>query len=506
MTNLPKTLARLIVFARSMTPQSRMVVGLLLLLIAIGGVYMLSASVSDDRVQLLGDAPIAPNQIISMQVALAQAGLNEATVEDGFILIPREQKSQYLAALADAGTLPHNFGDTLRKMLESNSLLINKKRQEDLLKFGMQKELSELVSRLKGIEWATVMYEVQPASFHNQKREVRVCVTVKPRGDGPLPAERKQQIRSIVGPPLLALPEDITVVDTQAAAYPAETAEDVNSPEQELHAATQRIYERQYKEKIDAALHFVPGAIVTLSIELHNKIEEPTHTVKIDAKAGHELGGTNSPAAIGLSDNNSETHPAKRAKFTPNRVIISVAVPRNYFEQQWQVRSKSSSSSKPNSTEFAKIEEQIRGELKQQILQVLPTLESFSSELHSLITVTSLPATSPAEVAQVSRTDRALVWLSEHSVLVIAVVSGFIGLLMLRSIVRLAVRNRVANSEPSRHEAYDQPHKLPRPPAYTRTRRRGSVGSEARNELNEVVRDDPGAAARVLRHWIASTS
>ncbi len=529
MNSFQKSITHLIALTRTMTLQTRMVVALVLALIVISAAYLLNVGISGDRVYLFGDVSVPPHQIISMQAAFAKAGLNEATIEGERIRVPRGQQSQYLGALADAEALPRNFGDTLRKMLESNSPFSSKKQQEEKMKFAMQEELSQLVSRMNGVEWATVMYDVQPPSFPHNKREVRPCVTVKSRGSTALTPEQVQRIRHVVGPPIGAAPQEVTLVDVQGATYPAGTAENSQTPGYELYASTQHEYERLYKEKIQTALSFVSGAVVTVNVELHAEVEDSAQLVKIDAKTKlndssqeqdhphapaklekirrFELGSANSPAAIDLKDANGyETRHIKRAGLTPKRVTVSVAVPRNYFEQQWQLRSNNREIRKPESAEIAKMEDEIRGDLKQHVLQVLPTSENEQSQLNS-VTVTVFSTAPPPEIAQLTHTEQIVNWLEDHSALVVAAVSCLLGLLMLRSIVHSATRINPHEPEPSNRHEIDEPHEVPRSPVYSRTRSRPSLqASTSHDELSEIVRDNPNAAASVLRSWIGSTN
>src|SRR5690349_2751452 len=264
MNNLQKALARIVVLLRTMSPHSRMVAAVLLVLIVISGAYLLNVGVSGDRVLLLGDTSIAPNELIAMQTAFAQAKLDDFSVEGEHILVPRAQQSQYLAALADADALPHNFGTGMRKMLESTSPFINRQRQTDMMKVALQDKLSKLVMCMGYVEWADVMYDVQQQTFLQNKREVRAVVTVKPRGKAGLTSEQARKIQNVVGPPLFAAPSEVTIVDVQGQVYSAGTDGGAQGSGHELYASTQHAYEQQYKEKIQTALSFVPGAVVTV--------------------------------------------------------------------------------------------------------------------------------------------------------------------------------------------------------------------------------------------------
>src|SRR5690606_37777359 len=104
----------------------------------------------------------------------------------------------------------------------------------------------------------------------------------------------------------------------------------------------------------------------------------------------------------------------------------------------------------------------------------------------------------PPELTEV---EVALAWLNEHSGLVVAVVSGLLGLAMLRSIVRSAARTA---AEQKTYEI-DGPAPSPPAPAFVRSaRHRSAAGGRVHDELREIVRENPSAAASVLQSWIGS--
>jgi flagellar biosynthesis/type III secretory pathway M-ring protein FliF/YscJ len=528
MNNLQKALARFVVLLRTMSPQSRMIAAILLVLIVVSGAYLANVGVSGDRVLLLGETSIAPSELISMRLAFAKAGLNDFTVEGNRILVPRAQQSQYLAAIADADALPHNFGDAMRKMLENSNPFIDRKRREDMLKVAVQDHLSRTIRAMGYVEWATVMYDVQQQTFPQNKREVRVCVTVKPLAKSGLTTEQARKIRNVVGPPLFTSPNDVTLVDVHGSDYSAGTDNGASGSGPELYASTQHAYEQQYKEKIQAALSFVPGAVVTVNVELHSEVEDSAQSVKIDAKAPSgdrserngnpqaparlpgleklDLGGANSPAAIDMGGAGGyETRHIKRAGLTPKRVTVSVAIPGDYYAQVWRERNVKSMQAEATAEQLAQVEQEIRTKIEQHVARVVPAPEGNGNELASLVTVTAFPPTHKPEQPEISQGDLALAWLNEHSTLMVAVVSCLLGLLILRSIVRTAARNAAvgATAEQNDDELNDRSRQAIPAPA---GRRRRLHSAAMRHELRDIVREDPGAAANVLRTWIGSAN
>lgn len=522
MNSFQKSLARIIATVRAMSAQARMMAALVLSLIVVSAAYLLNAGVANERVHLFGGKSVDPAQLSQMEAAFAKAGLNEATIEENCISVPRGQQSRYLGALADADALPHNFGDTLRRTLESNSILTDKKKREEMLKVAMQMELSKLIGELNGIERATVIYDVQLSSGLQQKREVRASVTVKPEANRTLTRQQVQQIRSIVGPAIGTSPQQVTVVDTEGATYTAE-GEDNQTPLYDVYAETQQTYEQLYKEKIQAALSFIPGAVVTVNVELNSEVEDSARSIRIDPRyrpnesaadrsGAHavikgmqpiDLGGSNSPAAIDLSDADGyETRHVKRVGLTPKRVSVSVGLPGAYLQQLFQERNNRLRQGEPDAAQFAEIETEIRAKIESHVAGVMPTAEG-QDRLASSVTVTAFPEMPQAESKLLfSQSEQAIAWLNEHREMVITVVSSLLGLIILGAILR----SRKGKTGGRQQDDLEDANEAIPQPMLVRTSHHRPVRSVFCDELSDIVREDPTAAAKVLRIWIGSAN
>ena len=86
---------------------------------------------------------------------------------------------------------------------------------------------------------------------------------------------------------------------------------------------------------------------------------------------------------------------------------------------------------------------------------------------------------------------------------------GLVSLLMLRSIVRGGIDATPAPAEThptATPRASDDENTEPTPTPPSRTLRRRESGMSLRDELTELVREDPDAAAAILRSWIGNAS
>jgi flagellar M-ring protein FliF len=298
-------------------------------------------------------------------------------------------------------------------------------------------------------------------------------------------------------------------------------------------------------------LGFVKGAVVAVNVELHPELEESESTDKIDPKPGVDIvdngkspapvislpgglisvttqaGIPNSPLTVaenssGLRTENDQTgrrdrgllsrqsRQVRMAGLTPKRVTVSVGVPSSYYEDVWQQRNPPPAGTflkKPDPTVLAQIEVEVNNNIKRSVMGIIPMPEASGSEAVTVTSFTSMPA---AEIEKPTPTDRALVWLNDHANTVGMGLLAIVCLLMVRSIVRsLPV---ATNDLDGSHAATlagpaegiaEQPQQSP---ATSVRRGRGRSGPLPRDELVEIVREDPDAAASVLRNWIGSAN
>src|SRR5262249_438982 len=154
---------------RSLSPAARIMTVLLLVAIVVSIAFLFNHPFSAGACYLFGGEPVAFSEINAMTAAFGKAGLSDFELEGNRIRVPRGKQGFYMGALADAGALPRNFLDPMKKSLEGNILLVDRKTREEKIKVAQQEQLAEIVSRMRGIEWATVMYNVESSSSLDPK-------------------------------------------------------------------------------------------------------------------------------------------------------------------------------------------------------------------------------------------------------------------------------------------------------------------------------------------------
>jgi flagellar M-ring protein FliF len=526
---------------RALSTAARITTALLLVTIVVSIALLFNHQFAGGDRYLFGGEPVAFTEINAMTAAFGKAGLKDFELEGNRIRVPHGKYADYMAALADAGVLPRNFLDPIKKSLEGN-ILVDRKTREEKIKVATQEQLAEIVSRMKGIEWATVMFNVENSSSLDAKKVVTASVTVKPVGSQTLTEDQVQKIRLVVGPPVGATPQSVSVIDDNGNPYPGSAPGEAAANKND-YLATKLKYEQQYAQRIRQAISFVPGAIVVVNVDLNSEFDDVPAATPGDPKLMPPLDQTDSapvranssspdsnslpltqqgkpnlPAVIadlvgghahtssGGADrsvrdiNGSRSQARRPVPSTPKRVTASIGIPASYYEDAWRQQQQSGLSLK-------EIERQEQARIENYILPQLPVLEGVADDASRLVVKTFQPAsTPPAEKPALE--DRALAWCGEHAG---AIGMGFLGLmslLMVRSIGRgRPPRGSASDSEatltispedndggwPTRHSA--RLHTA-----------RSTAAPSLHDELAEMVRDDPDAAADVLRRWISAAS
>ena len=127
------------------------------------------------------------------------------------------------------------------------------------------------------------------------------------------------------------------------------------------------------------------------------------------------------------------------------------------------------------------------------------------------MTVTTFQDIKTAEIPGPAVTQRALTWLGQNWPMLAMVGLVLFSLGMLRSMLRsvpappaesAAVSMRVTATEPKPKES-EEPVEAT---AARRLRRMTGTGPSLRDELSELVKEDPDSAANILRSWIGQVS
>jgi flagellar M-ring protein FliF len=519
------------------------------LVVSLGYMFQHQGSAADDY--LFGGEPIPSASIQAMEQAFGKANLSTYTVEGARIRVPQSQRSVYMAALADAKALPPSFGKALTDAIGNMSLSESPKQSYMRLILAKQEELQLIISRMSGIESASVLIDMENSEIFNQPKIKTASVSVKPVGSAPLDPEQAAKIRAVVAAAVAGMkPADVTVADMNSGTV-------VSGPEQggvggeSLFAAATQQYERMLKKKVLEALAFIPNVTVTANVTLDKEksinsieVENGPKTVTLsstekttsktreggNAPSGRPGLGSQQPntgAAVGGagksgSEQNDETEShtvndvatkkqtvKETLGLTPRSARVSVGIPMSYFAKVWLERNPpkpGEEAKKPDQAALATLVEEITPNVRKAVAPLLPSPPEGTTDATEAVTVTTFQDIKMAEIPTPVATQKAITWLGDNwrtlglAGLVLA------SLLVVRSMVRgipepasAAISARV--STPETETAAGE---TPEATAAKRLRRISAGGPSLRDELSDLVKEDPDSAANILRTWIGS--
>jgi len=549
---LNKAFAQLSDLFRSMTPGGRITAGLLLVVAVVSVGYLFQHQVSGGDDYLFGGDSIATPTLQKMEGAFGKAGLNGFTIEGGRVKVPHAQRAAYLAALADAKALPPNFGDKLGEAGDGN-MFESPKQREERLRHAREEEMSLVISSMKGIEKASVMIDKQEKSGFDLTPLKTASVTVWGIAGVPLDDDQVDKIRYYVAAANAGMkPEQVTIADANGMVHVLDADKGGLGGDNPYNRA-QRTAERDLNEKVRKALSYIPNITVTSTVMLdHEKdsrsVEEkndpkpvPVRTSENSRTTNRESassggapglqppgGGAMAPANLlgkGPNETNEETKnetisvvsrtttEKETVGLTPKMAKVSVGIPTSYFEKVWQGRNpikEGEEAKKPDQAAVDKIGEEIMLNVRTAVATLLPTGPEVKDPA-TLVTVTPFQDIKTVDIPSPAVTQRALTWFGQNWPMLAMVGLVLFSLSMLRSMLRsvpapqaesAAVSMRVTANEPKPKDSQEPVEAI----VARRLRRMSGTGPSLRDELSEMVKEDPDSAANVLRSWIGQVT
>ncbi|MEX2176801.1 MAG: hypothetical protein WD872_20710 [Pirellulaceae bacterium] len=552
---LNKAYAQAAELFRSLSPGTRIAAGLLLAVIVMSLVYLFQFQVPSGDEYLLDGRPFSAAEMTAIEAAFAQAGLNDSTIVGNRIRIPRGQKSAYLAAMADGSALPADFYKHLDDAIESDNPFASNKSLEIKRANAKMKELALIISRMHGIESATVQYDEEVKPGLSRGKQKTAMVAIWPSG-GTLDENQVKAIRSVVTSAYAGLSGQIVTITDMISGqtYGGGSGPGGISEGESIYANHKQKYERDWQRKIAEQLSMIPGVVVGVNVEMSPEIQHSSTTTKLDPKPvtliakeftkesvtqlpnsagrpGAQPNGVGNQAAsvapLVAASNESTTNETRSdvqnlpgheqilqqlAPLVPKKVTAAIDVPASYYAKVWRKKNPAPDGQQPQPPDAAgllKIETETVNRIKETVRNLLPPV-LVGTDPYPHITVstyTDLPGSpAPPPTLAAQATD----WLADNWRSVGMIVLGLFSLLLVRSMVR----STAGTPAPATAAVEEGPRLATAPeheddeiePAAQLRRRFQASGPDLRTELQDLVKENPDAAANVLRMWIGDAA
>jgi len=560
---LNQAIAQLRDLFQSMTPAARITAVLLAGVIAVSLGYLTQHRSAGSDQYLFGGEYLPPTDADRAMAAIAQAGLQNAEREGNRIKVPHGQESTYLAAVADGGALPPNFHQLMDDALDSNPLTDGNTRQHRI-NAAKQQMLSMMLRKMAGIEEAMLMFDISKIGGLSRKRQVTASVSVRAIPGEAIDANRVKMIRKAVAGAIAGLqPGDVTITDLgSGSAFGGGTSDAAAGLLDDRYYQTRIAYERLMKSNIEDLLLNIPGVRVQVTAELDETLGKNTKTIKTDAEGaplsttvvenkktirrqenggrvgliaqGPNPGGVEQTSQALIENETTETtnkannlvgtreEILTEAGLVPRQVRAAIAVPSDYIVKVWREKQPKNpdgllNDQFPSDTDLQNTEEAIKTNIENVVAALLPKVPGKTNFPNVHFSV--FQSLTPEAIEPPSTTNKALSWASLNFNTLMMGGLGLVSLMMLRSLVK-----SIPPSEPMEAIESMEPATLPMHagnvvPSESADTQEGSEkessglsklrmkkGPNIRDELSEIIREDPDAAAAILRSWIGKAS
>lgn len=551
---LNKSTAQITELIRSMSPGTRLATALLLVVVLVSVGYLFQYQVTAGDEFLLDGRPFSAAELTSMEAAFAKAGLGKSTPVGNRIRIPRGQKEVYLAALAENDALPADFYRFLDEAAASDTPFTSSRSMDMKRWNAKQKELALIISRMRGVDAATVQYDEEVKGGLTRTKQKTAMIAVQTTG-GALEESQVKAIRNVVASAYAGLDRrDISITDmTSGLTYGGGTSLDGSmSEEDSIYSAHKQKYERDWQRKIADQLAMIPGVIVGVNVELSPELSHSSQVIKLDPKpvavesneftkeqsstspspAGRPgavpNGVGNQPVAVTTTSSGNESQTSesrsevrnvpgheqvvmKRAPLVPTSVTASIDIPASYFTRIWRERNPQAAGAPPatpDAAALATIETETKGKIQETVRNLLPPVAQGTNPYPQIAvsTYTDLPGTT---IAAESVVETASHWFASNWQTIAVIGVGIFALMMLRSMTRplpLPPAPAGSGSASLKIAATDEDEEEEASSPASALRRRMAGGPNIKDELRDMVKEDPDAAANILRNWIGDAA
>jgi flagellar M-ring protein FliF len=566
---LNQSMAQLRDLWASMTPAARVTGALLLAVIGVSLGYLFQDYTGGSKEYLLNGAALTPEEANRMQAAIAEAGLNDYVREGNQILVPRGQKATYLGAVASAGALPANLDTMILDETSNISWMTDAKTRDARLKAARELMLSMIIRKMDGIEDANVLYDIQEQKGWTE-RLTTAMVSVRPAAGEVLSARTRRLIREAVAKATAGLdPKNVAILDLAGGTeYGGDSDVQPDDYESEYYQ-TRTTFEKHMKARIEELLVDIPRVRVQVTAELDEKVQSQTRaitstgetqTIREESdktaitdtqledrgRVGVTAQGPQAqqPAAESIAKNEHRTETDTRdatnfvptneevqttAGFVPKDVRATIAYPSDYLVKIWRERNPDAAADeKPAETEIENIEQQQETRITNAVAQLLPRQPRDAP--YPNVRVTVYQSLTPPPAVEPTMSNKALLWASGNSRSLIMAGLAMVSLVMLRGMVKSipapetnvilsmpgvggaagvgamgeagegAIAGNVGGAGVSGGGAGARSGDKSRPKLKLKK------GPSLKDDLTDMVRDDPEAAAAILRTWISSAS
>ena len=544
-----------------MTAQSKLMAVLLTAGIAISSVFLVQGAVTGNgaMVYLLDGTVFSEEEMMKIEQALGNGGLRGHEVVGNRVKIPKATSDEYYKAITDGKAMPERSGNAQENALNSSGFLDTTKTTEAKHLAAKLKDIGNMIKRMDTtlIQDAFVTYDEKRTGFTGDRKQV-ASVAIKTRGGRELSGQQRLAIISYVQHSFAGLKQsDIAVYCNNQSTI---ASDDPIIAQQSRYYQLKAQQEERIKQEAERLLVDYGDVRIGVNVELDptasEKVEslafepKPTKIQSVSSKkdAKSQRAGTggkpgtetnayaNKPQSISTPEQNSETKEQSESErsvagntvkmtetigLQTKMVSVSIAIPFSYYRKaalfKWKELGKEEKDFKQTENELATLQDEIHKSIQKKISHILPNVAAGADSLPR-VSVESYPDMEVTKPTPISISERALEWLSQYW--------QSLGLMGLVGAALISLRNFAKTVPVSNDRDFERGFDLPLDDANdidlssltdeeneafaeqspdtddNSPPRLRTTGGDIKNDLTAMVRDNPDAAATLLRNWI----
>ena len=567
LSNISKQIADLL---GSMTPQARVMAGLMFGVIVLSLGWIMSTTQTSSTSYILGYKPLSAEEIRQAEKAFGSASLTDWEVVGSRIKVPTANKAAYLKALADSSALPARWDDEIKKSLEVGIFdppSLTSMRHRDARATG----LGRILEQLPQVDYAAVMFDEKSEGFARETKKV-CSISVKQEGNQPIDQSILRKVAELATKTIAGLKkEDVAVFDLGSGAL-YRASNDPMSGDGNLVLEAQKKWEDHFTDKVHKLLGHIGMIKVGVSVGLNHTVSTESESVTYDPTGVTTLasssrsdtestklptGGqpgfepnasSNQPQTLSASNSSSrqkvkeseettksqygtEAKVTKELGLYPEEVRIAVSIPESYFKKKWtqlqilenKVDADGQPVDPPPPEEIAAIKADTISEVENQLSTMAVGIRSGQNRtpFFQVTSYTDFPAPPPEEITM---SETALSWLGESwsTLAMIGLVLVSLGMMFNW------VKSQQVDAETEQKFAEGFGIQVPEPPedeldlsgdadAATATDADGNpiaspsgvldaTGQDVKEDLSNLIKENPEAAANLLKTWIGEAA
>ncbi|MGY8771571.1 MAG: hypothetical protein ACKVH8_24410, partial [Pirellulales bacterium] len=394
--------------------------------------------------------------------------------------------------------------------------------------------------------YATVAYDIEDKGGFPRKKEYTASVVVKPSGSDEIDDALVKSIRNYVAHSIAGLDsKSVSVTDLNSNKTYAGSENSLGSVMDDPYAARKKWFEDDWEERLQNTLSYIPGVTVTANVELSTTLNEQIQRTEIDPRPvavdasstkrtestktpgpagspGLASQGTNQPAQLSstttentLEESTEDQHSkvgqtntfTQTASLIPQQVKVSVAIPSNYYLAVWNAQNLQSGGKEqtPGPGELKKIEEETIVNVQDAVVTLLPS-RPLGDDIYEPVNVVTAASMPVVPYVEPTLADTGLVWLASNWQSMAMIGVGLFALMMLRSMTKANVsvvqQDKTVSLELPLGMEDEEEGELGMDGMLKK--RFPQSGPNLKDELVDMVREDPDTATNILQGWIGA--